>query len=77
MSDELLGDKTAELLKRVGADKVAAAYARITGRPCACNRRKEILNRVHRAILGQPNQQLQKPITPTDEIKRPPMPSTK
>lgn len=72
----LLGDKTAELLKKVGADKIAEAYARIVGRPCACNRRKEMLNRVHQAILGQSVQDPPKPTIPVDEMKRPPMPST-
>lgn len=43
---ELLGDKIAVLAEKWGADKLAAAYERMTGLPCGCAGRRELLNRL-------------------------------
>jgi len=49
MTDEkLIGDLTAETLRKLRADRVARAYTRITGKPCNCGQRKEKLNELHR-----------------------------
>ena len=53
MTDKLLGDMTAEMLKKIGAEKLAKAYERITGKPCNCGNRKTTLNNIHRIITGQ------------------------
>ncbi len=48
MSDKLIGDLTAETLRKLRVDRVARAYTRITGKPCNCVQRKEKLNELHR-----------------------------
>ena len=68
MSEEpkMLGDMTEAMLKKVGADKLAKYYERISGRPCNCAGRKQTLNNIQRAI--------QRAATPRDkrEPLRPP-----
>ncbi len=51
---QLIGDRLEQVLNKVGADKAAQVYQRITRRPCNCGRRKEMLNNIHRRLLGQP-----------------------
>lgn len=51
MSDEngkLLGDVTADMLRKMRADRIARAYTKITKKPCNCKQNKEMLNEVHR-----------------------------
>ena len=49
MSEEkLLGDRTAEVLQKLRADRVTAAYTRITGKPCNCGQRQNKLNELQR-----------------------------
>ena len=43
-TEKLLGDRIAAGLKAVGADRVAKAYERMTGRPCGCEKRTAIIN---------------------------------
>ena len=52
MSDEekLAGDELEEILKKLGADKLAEAYEEVTGKDCGCSKRKEWLNNLHRRI---------------------------
>ncbi len=55
MSEQkLLGDRTAELLQKVGVDKLAKAYERVRGKPCGCSKRRQALNNIHRAVIGTP-----------------------
>lgn len=70
MSEKLLGDKTAELLKKAGVDKLARAYERLTKRPCNCKGRREALNNIQRMIKGQPVQKARpgQPTAPVDEL---------
>lgn len=54
---ELLGDKIAALAEKWGADKLAAAYERMTGLKCGCAGRRELLNRLDgwmRGLVGKP-----------------------
>jgi len=46
--DKLLGDVTEEVLHKLKADRVAAAYTKITKKPCNCGNRKNKLNELHR-----------------------------
>ena len=39
-----LGDTVAKLARATGADKIAGALERLTGRPCGCERRRGALN---------------------------------
>jgi len=41
-----LGDTVAKIAKSVGADRVAKAYEKTTGKDCGCNKRRDTLNRV-------------------------------
>jgi len=41
-----LGDTVAKIAKSVGADRVAKAYEKTTGKDCGCNKRQDTLNRV-------------------------------
>lgn len=76
MTTKLVGDVSAELLKKVGADKLARAYERLSGRPCNCAGRRQALNNIHRAILGKvgmqvarpPQDQSNLPLAPVDEL---------
>lgn len=43
----LAGDLMAALANRIGADRVAAWWTRIVGKPCHCAERRIWLNRVH------------------------------
>ena len=49
---KLLGDRVEEALKKVGADKVARAVERVTKRPCGCQKRKQMLNNLHKRMRG-------------------------
>lgn len=41
---QLLGDRLAAGLQKIGADRVAKAYERLTGRPCGCEERTAAIN---------------------------------
>ena len=41
-----LGDVVAAWAKRVGADRAAAIFHRMTGKDCGCEKRRERLNRL-------------------------------
>lgn len=45
---EYLGDKVEKVLKKVGADKVARTYERVTKKPCGCQKRKQRMNEWHK-----------------------------
>lgn len=69
MSEEkLLGDYTAEMLKKIGAEKLVKAYERVTGKPCNCAKRRTAMNNIHRAIrqAAMPLVHIP-PIKPVDE----------
>lgn len=70
MSEKLLGDKTADVLKKAGIDKLAKAYERLTRRPCNCAGRRQMLNNLERMIRGQPVQKArpEQPSAPVDEL---------
>lgn len=67
---KLLGDMTADVLKKVGADKLAKAYERLTGKPCNCANRRIALNRIHRMVTGQP---IERPGRAIKQVARPPV----
>ena len=48
---EYLGDKVERVLKKVGADKAARAYERVTKKPCGCQKRKKAMNDWHKRQL--------------------------
>jgi len=48
--EKLLGDIVEEQLKKVHADKIAAAVSKVTKKPCGCEKRKEALNNMHQRI---------------------------
>lgn len=48
--EKLLGDIIEEQLKKVHADKIAAAISKVTKKPCGCTKRKEALNAMHERI---------------------------
>jgi hypothetical protein len=68
---KLLGDVTAEMLKKVGAEKLAKAYERLTGRPCNCANRRNALNNIHRIVIGQPP--VERPGRSIQQVARPPV----
>ena len=39
-----LGDTIYKTAKMIGADKVAKAYEKVTGKPCGCQERRDTLN---------------------------------
>ena len=41
---QLLGDRIADGLQKIGADRVAQVYERVTGKPCGCAKRTARLN---------------------------------
>ena len=47
----LAGDVVAALAARIGAARLAAWWARRTGRPCGCAERRERLNAATRALI--------------------------
>lgn len=49
---ELLGDKVAAMAEKWGVDNLAAAYERMTGLPCGCAGRRELLNRLDGWMRG-------------------------
>lgn len=46
--ENLLGDNVEEILKQLGADKIAKAFEEITGHDCGCKKRRERLNSIHK-----------------------------
>ena len=50
---ELLGDKVEKVLKKVGGDKAAKVYEKVTKKPCGCQKRKEKLNNFHRKQIAK------------------------
>lgn len=62
--EKLLGDMTADALKKLGADKLVKFYERKTGRACNCAGRKEMLNNLHRAAQRIVERQNATPPTP-------------
>lgn len=67
--EKLLGDKTEDALKAIGADKLARFYERTTGRACNCGARKQMLNNLHRAA----QRMLERQKAPTQRQIRPPV----
>ena len=47
-----LGDEVEALVKTFGLDRLAKAYEKVTGKPCGCNRRKAMMNKLP-AVLPQ------------------------
>ncbi len=45
--EKLLGDEVEEILKKIGADKLAEAFEEATDSDCGCDKRKEWLNKLH------------------------------
>lgn len=41
-----LGDTVAKVIHTIKLDKVAKAYTRVTGKPCHCKERQQILNKI-------------------------------
>ncbi|MER2527425.1 MAG: hypothetical protein ABTR07_05810 [Candidatus Competibacter denitrificans] len=41
---QLLGDRVAAGLQKLGADQLAQTYTRLTGRPCGCEERTAAIN---------------------------------
>jgi hypothetical protein len=71
MSEQkLLGDITKDMLKKVGAEKLAKAYERLTGKPCNCAARRNALNNIHRAVIGRPIEREGRTI---QQVARPPV----
>ena len=48
MAEKLLGDLTADVLRKLRADRVAKAISRITKKPCGCAKRQAALNELHK-----------------------------
>lgn len=46
-----LGDTVAELTRLSGVDQLAKAYEQVTGKPCGCDQRKEILNQLNIPLI--------------------------
>lgn len=46
--EKLLGDEVEEVLKKLGADKVAKAFEEATGHDCGCEGRRRWLNAAHK-----------------------------
>ena len=46
--EKLLGDHVEEFLKKVGADKLAAAFEEMFDKDCGCEERKKKLNETHK-----------------------------
>jgi hypothetical protein len=65
---KLLGDMSADMLKKIGGDKLAKAYERFTGKPCGCAKRRQALNRAHRAV----NNIINRPGRSIPQVARPP-----
>lgn len=70
IAPDLLGDKIAAMAEKWGADKLAAAYERMTGLPCGCAGRRELLNRLDGFVRGLLPQRAPKspPSRPAPEI---------
>jgi hypothetical protein len=46
MKSKGLGDTVEKMAKAVGADRVARALEKKTGKDCGCNKRRDNLNRI-------------------------------
>ena len=44
--EEGLGDKVEKVIKKAKLDKVAKKVEQVTKKPCGCQKRKEMLNRL-------------------------------
>ena len=51
--EKLLGDRVAETLSKIGADRVAELYSKTTKKPCNCGKRKQQLNNLDRAVRNK------------------------
>ena len=49
MKSKGLGDTVQKIAKKVGADKIAKTYEKVTGKPCGCGNRQDTLNKIGRA----------------------------
>lgn len=47
----LAGDVVEKIAKAVGADRLAKWWEQMTGKPCGCGERKEVLNAATRRLL--------------------------
>jgi len=43
-TDQGLGDTVARVIHSTGLDKLATIYTQVTGKPCNCGARQEVLN---------------------------------
>jgi hypothetical protein len=50
---QLLGDRVAAGLQKIGADRVAQVYERVTGKPCGCAGRMDWLNQLDQKWRGR------------------------
>ena len=46
MKSKGLGDTVEKMAKAVGADRVAQAFGKTTGKDCGCDKRRDTLNRI-------------------------------
>ncbi len=46
MKSKGLGDTVEKMARAVGADRVAQAFEKTTGKDCECNKRRNTLNRI-------------------------------
>jgi len=46
MKSKGLGDTVQKIAKKIGADKIAKTYEKVTGKSCGCSKRQDTLNRV-------------------------------
>lgn len=51
--DQLLGDRVAAGLQKIGADRLAQTYTRLTGKPCGCAQRTDRLNQFDQKWRGR------------------------
>lgn len=49
---KLLGDRVENALKKVKADKAAKVIEKVTKKPCGCQKRKQMLNNLHKRMRG-------------------------
>lgn len=70
MAEKLLGDITADFLRKIRADRVSKAYSRITKKPCGCAERQAKLNKLHekfRAVQARNQAQRNKELMETSK----------
>ena len=59
---KLAGDRMAELAERFGLARLARSLARVTGKGCRCEQRRQWLNRLHaRLIARRPEARIDRP----------------